>query len=106
MEETYESIQYRVQQKIRDRQVDAITFLVLAIIAEDALKVVELIIDNDLEMLDIETAQKLFHLSLEFGKPVDVKEFVRSYLYYGIYSEYFAELKRESELEDSYDNQF
>ena len=104
--ETYESLHDRVQQKIRDKQIDLVVKLVQAILAEDALVIVDAVRYEGAEPLDIESAGNIYDLILQWDKPVEVKEFVKSYLFDGQYSEGIKELQAQDKLEDSYDNQF
>ncbi len=101
----YASIKDRVEVKTRDIKVSLYEALVAATLLDDALKVLELA-QQLKEVYELQDIEKLVELVNEHSIPADrLNEFVKSYIFGGDYDDIFIGLKRESELEDSYDNQ-
>ena len=102
----YATIQQRVEAKTRDIKVSLYEALIASVLLDDALKVIELA-QQLKEVYELQDIEKLVGLVNEHDiQPNRLHEFVKSYLFGGDYDDLFIGLKRESELEDSYDNQF
>ena len=104
--EAYESIQDRVTQKIRDKQIDYATEAIQAIFAEEPIVIVDLVRSEKLSSSDMDDVRTMFNYIYNDFDRVDIREFVKSFYFGGSYDDFFAEKRAEEQLENSYDNQF